>query len=75
MIDNYLHIGALKELFIEHLGWDHARGIETIEAEGELLQLDRVAQKRGFLVLQLMTDTAHAGNRGSDASDDLAVLS
>jgi len=63
VIDEHLRAGSLRELFIEHLGWDHARGTETIEIDGNTIELERVAQKRGFLVLLHVTDRARAQTR------------
>jgi len=51
-----LRNGALKELFIEHLGWDRAQGQLSVELDGDRFDLEKVAQKRGFLVLSLMID-------------------
>lgn len=51
-----LRNGALRELFIEHLGWDRAHGLLAIDVDSEQLTLEEIAHKRGFLVVRLTAD-------------------
>lgn len=55
MIESLIGNGDLKTLFIERLGWDHARGTEIVEVEGEKVEVRRVAHKRGFQVFEHRT--------------------
>lgn len=41
---------AFKHLFIECLGWDHARASTTLECRGHSFEMVAIAQKRGFTV-------------------------
>lgn len=51
-----LRSGALHELFVEHLGWDRVQGGYVVELGADRYELERVAQKRGFLVLRCTVD-------------------
>lgn len=55
-IETHLQNGSLRALFIEHLGWDHARGEVSVQVGGEQFALERIAQKRGFLVVRQVAD-------------------
>lgn len=55
-IVTYLRKGELRHLFIEHLGWDRANGQLAIELGDQPMALEQIAQKRGFLVVRLITD-------------------
>lgn len=56
MIEKRLSQGELKALFIEHLGWDRAEGVETLELADRRVTLRRIAQKRGFQVFEHRAD-------------------
>lgn len=57
-ITSCLRNGALRELFIEHLGWDRVRGHMAVEIDGDRFDLEQVAHKRGFLVVRLTINRA-----------------
>jgi RNA polymerase sigma factor (sigma-70 family) len=48
--------GALKTLFIERLGWDHARGTERVVVAGRTVEVQRIAHKRGCQVFEHRTE-------------------
>ncbi len=43
---------AIKQLLIEVLGWDHARGTVSIDVENQTYRLQAVAQKKGLIVYE-----------------------
>ena len=47
MIEVLIGNGDLKTLFIEHLGWDHARGTEYVDLHGEVVEVHRSEGNRG----------------------------
>ena len=59
MIERLMDNGDFKTLFIEHLGWDHARGTEVIKVDAESVAVQRIAHKRGFQVFEHRTDRTH----------------
>lgn len=58
-----LRNGAIRELFIEHLGWDRAHGQLAIEVDAQPLTLEQIAHKRGFLVVRLTADRIRGQTR------------
>ena len=55
---------AFEHLFIECLGWDHLHAHVAVEINGLVLELNGVAQKRGFAVFTCPTHRTVLANRG-----------
>ena len=48
----------LQTLFIEELGWDHGGTDQSIEIDDRIFLLQAIAQKRGFVAYQCVSESA-----------------
>lgn len=66
----------LQTLFIEELGWDHGGTDQNIEIDNQIFLLQAIAQKRGFVAYQCVSESATPPRtrRGKKSRGALASL-
>lgn len=63
-IQHFLREHALRELFVDELGWDHVASEFELSFDAELFRFSALASKRGFMVLSCHVHRTVVANRG-----------
>ncbi len=63
-IQRFLCDHALRELFIDELGWDHVSAEFELSLEDEVFRFETLASKRGFMALACEVHRTVVANRG-----------